>query len=283
MSTARHKAVYLVQSPQSEGQLRKPFAISALLHGSLITGLVLYHILGFEKPKPVIPTLRVDLVGLPDHLKNQTPSLAPPGGGGQEGSVAEKLEQARKEAQNVKTPKVAPPSPPTDEEGMSLASKRKKQKPQKQKENKEAAHQREERIKNALNRIKALSKIQESVKGTGTGSGSLIQGNQISRGNSLSGEAREGDSASYFDLLREHIQQNWELPLWLARKELSAKILLYLDSRGKVRKLVFTQFSGNHQFDEAVRKAVQASEPFPVPDSSAAYYGLQGIPIYFPL
>ncbi len=247
----------------------RPFAVSAVLHGTLLTFFIIHSLIWDTPRQAHIPTLRVDLVGLPDQLKGQkNPGVTP-----NESELTKELDQARKEAQKIKTQKVI--SPPKSDE-MVVSPKKKDKKESKKEEKKRL---REERLQNALDRIKALSKIGDDSKGRGA----PIKGNKISPGTSLSGEAREGTAAEYYDALREHLQERWELPRWLARKNLSAKVMLYIDRRGKVDQLVFTQSSGDAQYDAAVKKTIMDSQPFPTPNQQAQMLGSRGIAIHFPL
>lgn len=90
--------------------------------------------------------------------------------------------------------------------------------------------------------------------------------------------------ASYFDLVRDRLQENWALPVWLARQNHQAQVQLFLDSRGKVKRLLLVKPSGNQNFDEAIRKSIEESEPFPLPPKALQEaLATQGILVGFPL
>ena len=130
-------------------------------------------------------------------------------------------------------------------------------------------------MKSALDRIKALEKIK---------AGEEIRGNKISKGSSAKGVATDSLETTYFDAVLEKVQNEWELPQWLQDKNLSAKVLIQIDRRGMVTHTQFIQSSGNEQFDAAVKHAIQASAPFPLPPVSIlAGVSQDGILLKFPL
>ena len=139
--------------------------------------------------------------------------------------------------------------------------------------------------KNALDRIKSLTKIQDHSDSDPKGSQPhLIQGNQISPGSSLAGEAIESSETSYHSLLVEHLHQNWNLPPWIARQNLNAQVQVYLDHQGHLKKILLVKSSGNSRFDEAVEKTLNQSQPFPPPPKELVPSLLNdGILLGFPL
>jgi TonB family protein len=140
---------------------------------------------------------------------------------------------------------------------------------------------REKRMKNALDRIKSLTKITDDRK---SGAPVPIRGNQVSKGTSLSEDAREAAKASYFDALRDRLHENWALPVWLARQNLSAQVQIYVDSHGRLSRFTFLRPSGNQQFDEAVKRALSESQPYPVPpEQLRGTFMADGVSVGFPL
>jgi colicin import membrane protein len=242
---------------------------SFALHVAAIAALIFKSLVFPSVPKPYTPTLRVDMVALPDILKKDMQNL-PATQGSKE--IAEALKNAEKEAKKIKPAKL--PDTQAEPDEMVLH-------PKKAKSGAESSAKREKKLLSALDRIKALSKIENEVKSK---PGVILKGNQLSKGTSTSGEAKEAAEASYFDALRSRLQENWELPVWLARQELSAYVRIFIDSRGRVRSLRFEKPSGNEQFDSAVRKAVEQSQPFPPPtDDVASSVLVDGVPVHFPL
>ncbi|MEN9723944.1 MAG: hypothetical protein RJB38_1930, partial [Pseudomonadota bacterium] len=145
---------------------------------------------------------------------------------------------------------------------------------------------REKKMQSALERMKSLARIRSQVaeRSSSRSDGLIIKGNQLSKGSSLSGDAVEQANANYYDLVRDKLQKSWELPVWLARQNLSATVEVFIDPKGLIRKYRFTKESGNPQFDEAVKRTLTQAQPFPRPpkeDEGAlmAY----GISLGFPL
>lgn len=244
-------------NPQ-KGFLSRFLAVSASLHLLAYLILLIGPSLRLSTPKPYIPSLRVDLVGLP--TQKTVESAAPPPG------------------ESAPTPAPAPAPKKTKirdlpEEGdYSLKkSKTKTKESKKEKEAKRKLKQAIERIR-AIERIKALTATEE------------VRGNRISKGTSLSAEARSTLEAGYFDVVLEQVRTHWELPKWLLGQGLSAKVLLQIDSRGNIRNFKFVQSSGNPGFDQEVKRALLAANPFPIPpqDISTAILN-DGILLGFPL
>ena len=240
----------------------------------LIAGLILFKSLVFPgAPIMIPPTLRVDIVGLPDLLKNEKQMLP-----SSTKDISETLKRAEKEAKDIKPIKPPPPAPKVEVEKALPNEMVLKPKPA------PAAPNREKNLKAALNRIKALEKISADDAPAKKSSAPLIKGNMISKGSSLSGEAREAAQTSYYDLIREKVHENFGLPVWLSRQNLAADVQLYIDAYGRLKGMRFNRSSGNSQFDSAVKKAISDSQPFPAPPEGISSSLLaNGISLGFPL
>jgi hypothetical protein len=225
----------------SEEGYARALRASFIAHALFIL-LVLFKGLIFPSaPKPYVPTLRVDMVGLPDVLKKDLRALPT------DTSVA-------------------------DPDELVLHPKKKSLTNQ----------SREKKLRSALDRIKALSKI--TADDTPKSKTILVKGNKISKGAALSGDAKEAAEASYYDLLRGKLQENWALPVWIARQNYSAQVQLFVDGRGRVKSFRFVKTSGNAQFDSAIKKTLEESQPFPAPSEDVAGSLLtNGVLIGFPL
>lgn len=253
------------------------FRWSVGLHAAIAIFLVLKSIVFPSDPAPYVSALRVDIVGLPDLLKNERPDPNKP-------SLSElesRLKETERQAEDLKLP-----TPTKADKAVEKADPAEMVlKPQKQKA--EKTEDRQKKLRSALDRIKSLDKIaqlqskEQQEKAT---AGQLIKGNQISKGTSLTGEARENAVATYFDAVRDALQSNWTLNAWLARQKFSARIQVYIDSRGNLRSYKFTKVSGNAAFDDAVKAAIFKSQPFPAPPEGIAHSVLvDGISVGFPL
>jgi TonB family protein len=213
------------------------FRISAFLHIGLAAFLVLKSIVFPSEPKVYIPSLRVDLVALPDLKKTDTQTLPP---SPTESAAAEKPKETEAKLEN-----------PADPDGDLSISKKK----ERSKKEKEA----QDRLKNALARMKALEKIKAM-------SGAPVQGNQISKGSSMSGDAKTSLETTYFDVVLERVRNYWELPKWLQEQtQLSAQVTIFIDRKGQLIRQVLTRSSGNAAFDNEIKRTLQNATPFPEP------------------
>ena len=243
--------------PQGEDAVGSNLKLSLFFHFVLLAFFVLKSVVFPGTPKPYQPSLRVDLVGLPDLLKKDLNPTVP----------SSALETAQPEEAGLK-------APPTQD----LTQRNRKRIQQLERMAREES-ERKRKMESALARMKSLAKISSEPK-----AGTLFKGHQISRGSSVSGDARETGEFSYYDEVRSRLQQNWELPVWLSRQNLSARVVLFIDSKGSIRNFRLILSSGNSQFDEAVKKTVTASQPFPPPPrEQAAPLLVHGITVGFPL
>jgi TonB family protein len=233
----------------SERDFKRGLRLSAGLHVALFVLIALKSLVFPGNPVRFTPTLRVDLVGLPDVLKKdlirvpKTPSSS---------DLEDELKDAEQEARRLKVPKAKAPVETAEPDEMVI--KPKDARPE----------SRDRKLKSALARIRSLEKIRNQDDSEDRPA-PPIKGNAISKGSSLSGDAKESSEASYFDSVRERLQDNWALPVWLARQKLTAQVQIFIDSRGRVRASVFVKPSGNSQFDDAIRKTLTESQPFPAP------------------
>ncbi len=213
---------------------------SLIIHLALgITFLL--KILIFPSTQEVyLPSLKVDLVALPDLTKNEMKNLTASGG-----------------RQSSKTK-----SRPIPKGEMILQNRKK----------------RKSKIKNALSRIKSITKIQDDS------APDLIKGNILSKGSTLSGEAREAAEPTYFDTILEKIKISWTLPVWLARQKLSAQVVILINPNGNVTRIRFKRPSGSAQFDQTVIDAIKLASPFsPPPSDLRGTLQSSGILLGFPL
>jgi outer membrane biosynthesis protein TonB len=221
---------------------------SLIGHAIVIAIATLSSMIHQQPRERIIPTLRVDLVALPDHKKDEAQALPAP----------EKIEPEKKTAASVTPePTVVTPKVKVQEADVSLSKKRKKI---------------EKSMKGAIERLRALEKLR------------ALKGNIISKGTTTSGEAKEREEATYFDGVLQKLRDNWELPSWLQTQGLSAQVIVYLNSKGNILRIQFKRPSGNEVYDQEVRRAIQRSAPFDVPPEAVTEsLSEDGVLLGFPL
>lgn len=253
-------------------QLGRALTWSLVAHGAIAFFVIVKSLVFPGQPLLVTPALRVDVVGLPDILKkdlSQVPKKLP------DEALQEQLEAAAKKAKNVKPVEVPKEAAAPDE--MVLNPKKSKAE--------KTAKEKEKKLDAALARIRALERLKdkEAIEKEERDA-VIIKGNQISKGTSLSGDARERAEASYYDLVRDQLVEFWALPTWLARQKLSAQVLITVDRAGNILSTKFVRPSGNEQFDAAIRGTLRDAAPLPKPPANIAdTVADEGIIVGFPL
>lgn len=135
----------------------------------------------------------------------------------------------------------------------------------------------------AIARLKALEKLKKQQKAVEKeGTSNQVKGNIISPGTKLEGLDKL-HHADYLNDVKSHAQQYWELPEWLAKQDLKARVRVYLDDRGYVIKKNLSVSSGNQMFDSKALEAVEKASPFPEPPTKfRAILSVQGMVLGFP-
>ena len=219
------------RSSRHPDPLPKAIKFSLLIHIGLLLFLYAKSIIlpSSLNTKEYIPSLRVDLVALPEQKTTEEITPAMP-------KAAEVVkEPAPKKEKIIQS---------TVEKGDYSLHKKKTNK---------------DRLKSALARIKSLEKIKE---------GEQIKGNKVMKGSSAKGTVTNSVETTYFDVVLDKIRSEWELPQWLKDKNLTAKVLIKIDRRGMITQTHFIKSSGNEQFDSAVKRTLQAASPFSTPPVS---------------
>jgi TonB family protein len=214
-----------------------------------------------------------------------------------EQAAQEQVEREKQAASELDKQKATADEPEEDDpSAVALKQRAKEQKARREEERKQALAEKEQndKLKKSLAKLKAMSRLEaiknserqtmEKTEGLENRAGTLIKGNRLSPGTSLDGSAREAAQASYYDRVRDKLVSNWALPPWLARQKHQAQVVIYIDSRGRIREYQFLKASGNEPFDAAVRKTLQDSQPFiPPPRELASALQSSGILVGFPL
>ena len=254
-------------SDQADRDFSFGLKASIVAHAALVIAIIVKSTIFPGTPTLYVPTLRVDVVGLPDLLKTEEHLAKFPSK-----DISEALKKAALEAKRIEhTTHKIEQKVDVDKDEMVLRPKHAAE---------QSERTREKKLKNAMDRIKALEKISEES----ATAPQVIKGNKISHGNSLSSDAKESAETTYYDLVRDRLQDNWALPVWLSRQNLSAQVQIYIDPYGRLRNFSFVKSSGNAQFDEEVKRTLAESQPFPAPPQDLASSLLvNGILIGFPL
>lgn len=240
-----------------EDRLGRAVTWSFVGHGAIALFIVLKSLVFPGEPVMIAPALRVDLVGLPDLLKKDLSSVP---------KILPKSETPAKPATKpVPSAEIAKP----DE--MVLHPKK--------------TEKTKKKIDAALARIRALERLKDKTDDENADEEAIvIKGNQISKGASLSGDAREKAQFGYYDLVREALVEYWALPTYLTREKLSAQIQMRIDPAGRVLSLKFVKSSGNPKFDEAIRATIRDAQPLPRPPKELlGSLADDGIVVGFPL
>jgi len=72
-------------------------------------------------------------------------------------------------------------------------------------------------------------------------------------------------STEFLLLVKRKLQANFEIPIYLrAKSELKARVIIEVDSSGRILSYHFVQASGVSEFDQAVERCIRLSTPLPV-------------------
>lgn len=268
-----------VSRPPYKDEFKIGIGVSVLAHVSIIV-FFLVRSLVIPEPYEDIPAIRVDIVGLPDKVKQLPPAPA----------EAAKPEAKAPEPEPVKAEPAAPAEPA-------------KAKPLPKKPDADAINLNKTKTKqaDALSKLKsldALDKIKKDVSREASDAerkrlealaaearakaGEMkIKGNAIAAGSSLTGIDKL-EHEEYRGRLDRHIKPFWQLPEWLARKGLKALVLVRVDAQGRAISKQITKSSGNPDFDASVLETIDRAEPFPAPpEKFVAKVGGDGILLEF--
>lgn len=145
------------------------------------------------------------------------------------------------------------------------------------------------KLSNKKTNVQPIKKFEKKGK-KGIGSANLnnliLEGNKISKGNSIKG--RYQADVAIFDQyalnLPNVIRPFWKIPSYLENTNLNARVIIYINSDGQVYMKKFLQKSGNDDFDNRVIKSIENAGPFPVPDDEIRdRLRSEGIILGFPL
>ena len=195
---------FLERLQQQDDDFKKMLVASLALHFAVI---LFFTIRGVFFPGEIPryqPSIRVDLVGLPEKRKPEAP-IAAPAEKPKEAKVESKKEEKHKEI----TKKVAEKK--IDDKKISKAQN------------------------SALDKLKTLSAIDKlkNMKDTKDASSTkknseVIKGNQATAGNALQG-LQKIEFNEYIGNLDAQVKSHWALPEWMSSLNLQARIMIKID------------------------------------------------------
>lgn len=246
---------------QFDRMMRKTFLLSLGAHALIVLFAWVKPVLFKSEPLVFESAIRVDMVALPDKLKEASEAPAP-------APVVE-----------LKKPDVLPPvpkeaTPKIDTSKVNLNANQKLKESQAKALEKLKAMEAMKKLLESQNRKDYLDRKAQFEK--------QYKGNQVSAGASMVGVQKMQFDAYISDLDRQ-IKKYWALPEWLARGQLTARAMVRIDSAGQVLEKRITKSSGNPTYDSLILKAIEDAIPFPPPpEKFQGVLGSQGVVFGFP-
>ena len=239
---------------------------SLIGHVGALTLLLLKTLVLPDTHPTYIPSLRVDLVALPDVLKKDQALPVSEAQKKANAEIKKILEREERTPQKTESKQVA------KNHEMTFSHQGQ-------------AQSRSQKNLQALKRLKSLSRMESLVnESSHSATSRLIKGNQLSAGNSVDGDARETAEPGYKTLIKDRLHDHFENTPWLSRQGFSAQVTIFISHTGELLKYQFQKNSGNDQFDSAVKKAISQSHPFPRPPAELSRVVMsRGLSFKFPL
>lgn len=262
-----------------EEPLNNGIAVSVVMHVFIFLAFTVKALFFTEPMIDFSQAVRVDLVGLPSKIPDQSLVLPPKN---EEAKESAPTKEVIKEKTANSAPITAKPVPKlvAKPEADSISLDRIK--------NKQKLAMSKLKMMNAMDKLKSEvseeEKKEQRLAGNGnTKAGSLvIKGNIISPGTALTGLSKLQHD-SYVSDLDRHIKEHWTLPEWLTTKDYKAQIRVYINSKGILVRKVLTRSSGNPTYDEYAMDTIDKSTPFPPPpEKLSAVLEVNGFTVGFP-
>ena len=108
------------------------------------------------------------------------------------------------------------------------------------------------------------------------------KGETLSKGESADGEINAVLMYGYFTRVKSHIHTYWNLPKFLADKNLKSEAFVEINETGYVVKIQLEKSSGNEAFDQIVINTIRNASPFPTPPLEIRSILKQGVVLRFP-
>lgn len=262
-----------------EKKQKRYFTISLAVHLGLFLSLAVGGLIFPHKIDLQLPAVQIDMVALPDQVKQETPS---------------QVDTSLPVKEDAPPPPEKEPEPEPEPEPIAIPEKKKpepkKEAPKKdtQKQAKSALERLREQVENERKeeerkKKEALERRKNDLKNFEEKYRAAIRGNQKNEGTSATGQLQSTMNA-YYAHVRDRLAQHWALPPYLQTQGLNAVVRIYIDNRGNVARMNFVKSSGNENFDEYVKGAINRGTPFaPPPSEMAGDLRNRGIEVGFPL
>lgn len=250
--------------------------ISLGLHVGLAALSLLGNLVFPSTAEVFLPSVQIDMVALPDLVKSQNQPVL-------DKTLPVKDAPPPPEAPQKTAEKEPEPRDNAKDDRMSI---------EREKQAAIDAKKALERLRNQVKKTQAeevekarrelLEKRQADLARFKEAYRSVVKGNQVNEGTSMTGVTEETKNA-YIGHVQEKIRANWALPAWLQGRGLKAQALVQIDSRGNVAGFQILRSSGNEAFDEFVETAVKRSGPFAPPPEEMSRTVRSGLGVNFPL
>lgn len=255
---------------QEHKKRRQRFLLLSLAaHLIFFSVIGLFHLVFEGTTESFLPTVQIDMVALPDQVKNPDNDpidFTKP--------VKENAKPAPKEPETVK-----------DDDSMKLAEEKKPPKKDSEKKAKSALDRLREEVEREKKRKEELAdkKKQDDLKKFEEQYRAPIRGNQVNQGTSSTGVLAKTMNA-YAGHIVDKVRSHWGLPPYLNNQGLRAEVRIFIDASGSLLRYQFTHASGNQVFDDYVKAAITRAAPFaPPPQEMARGLRSGGIDLQFPL
>ena len=193
--------------------------------------------------------IRVDMVGLPDLVSPKPAPVRKPSP-----SKAKPLPKKKPPQKKPEPPKKTPP----------------KKTPQKTLE------------QTKQSQAQAIQNLKGTASSENPSQKPTYKGEQISKGDSTTGELDTVLMYGYFTRIRSHIKMFWNLPRFLADKNYKATVVIEVNSEGNIMRIRLEKSSGNESFDQIVIETIRIASPLPKPPQELRSVLKQGVGFNFP-
>lgn len=114
----------------------------------------------------------------------------------------------------------------------------------------------------------------------------VFEGNQISKGGSLTGDMTSQDIGAlqeYMEMIPQYVRPSWKLPSYLKDKELKCRYRIFISGEGKLIKTKLYESSGDQEYDQRALEAIEKTQ-FAKPPETIVKDLVKGVVILgFPL